>query len=158
MWPFKPKEPRRAAPDASASASDPTSVPISDPRLVVLPEIPIGACFYENTPGPDDRIHGYIVLSCSERHPLEMFGRGPIPDSWHAGYPGDSAIAAGAVAVCRPLFVEYVGRDYDSSVYTYWHYAPDNDDFWPGEATIHCALGNKDRSFHEMGTAKCGGQ
>ena len=95
-------------------------------------------------------------MSCSDRHPLEMFGRAPIPDSWQGGNPGDAAIEAAAAKVCRPLFQEYVGRDYDSSVYLYWYYAPD--DPWPGDGTIHCALGNEDQSFHEGGSAKGSGQ
>ena len=42
--------------------------------------------------------------------------------------------------VCRPLFEEYVGLDYNLSDYTFWAYYPEPYR-WPDDRTIHCALG-----------------
>lgn len=126
-------------------------IPMDDPRLLVLREIPVGSCFNPNV-GVDGRSHGYLAVPCSEPHALELFGRGEVDPSL-SDYPDDDTLAAEGDRICRPLFEEYVGRDYDKSRYIFWAYYPEHDR-WPDDRTIHCALGNSSRSPHNDGAAK----
>jgi len=150
------------APSASASLTSPAAshdpgsfIPVGDPGLVLLREIRIGDCFNQNV-GTDGRSHGFALVPCSDSHQLEMFGRGDI-DSAQSEYPGADILAADADRICRPLFEGYVGMNYDDSKYTYWSYDPHPED-WPGDRTIHCALGNAALTAHDSGTVKGSGQ
>ena len=125
-------------------------IPIDDPRLMVLREIPVGACFNPNI-GPDGRSHGFVLVPCSEQHALELFGRGDI-DPAFSEYPDAETLAAEADRVCRPLFEDYVGINYNDSRFIFWTYDPHPDD-WPRDRTIHCALGNATRTIHDSGPA-----
>ena len=126
-------------------------VPIDDPRLSLLRDIPIGSCFNVNI-GADGRAHGFLIASCWEPHALELFGRGEV-DSRLSKYPDADTLAAEGDRICRRLFEEYVGLDYNQSESTFWAYYPEPDD-WPHDRTIHCALGKFDRSVHDDGSAK----
>jgi Septum formation len=136
-------------PPGSAEAA--SWISIDDPRLRVLREIPVGSCFNVNI-GADERAHGFLVVPCSEPHALEMFGRGEVAPDFST-FPDPDRLAAEGDRICRPLFGEYVGRDYNRSEYTFWAYYPEPDT-WPDDRTIHCALGNEDRTVHEGGSAK----
>jgi hypothetical protein len=136
-------------PEGSAAAA--SYVPIGDPRLRLIRELPVGACFNENM-GADGRGHGYVEVPCSEPHELEMFGRGDVQPRF-SKFPDAETLAAEGDRVCRPLFEQYVGLDYNLSKYTFWAFYPERDR-WPEDRTIHCALGNADRSLHERGSAK----
>ena len=129
----------------------PSWVPIDDPRLRLLRDIPIGSCFNVNI-GADGRAHGFLIVSCWEPHALELFGRGEV-DSRLSKYPDADTLAAEGDRICRPLFEGYVGLDYNQSESTFWAYYPEPDD-WPHDRTIHCALGKVDRSAHDGGSAK----
>jgi hypothetical protein len=135
-------------PEGSSTAV--SYVSITDPRLKVIRDIPVGSCFNENI-GSDGRGHGFIEVPCSERHELEMFGRGEV-EPGISKYPDAKTMAAQEDRVCRPLFEAYVGVDYNHSEYTFWAYHPERDR-WPQDRTIHCALGNAKRSAHDGGSA-----
>ena len=122
---------------------------------MVIREIPVGSWFNPNI-GPDQRSHGYLPVPCSEPHVLEMFGRGEV-DPRLSEYPDADTLAAEEDRVCRPLFEEYVGLDYNQSEYTFWAYSPEPYR-WPDDRTIHCALGNATRTAHEGGLAKASQQ
>ena len=126
-------------------------VPIDDPRLRLLRDIPIGSCFNVNI-GADGRAHGFLTVPCWEPHALELFGRGEV-DSRLSKYPDADTLAAEGDRICRPLFEEYVGLDYNQSESTFWAYYPEPND-WPHDRTIQCALGKGDRSAHDGGSAK----
>lgn len=136
-------------PEGSASAT--AYVSITDPRLRSISEIPVGACFNENI-GADGGAHGFIEVPCSEPHHLEVFGRGEVEPRL-SRFPDPKTLDAEGDRVCRPLFKQYVGLDYSLSKYTFWAFYPGRDR-WPQDRTIHCALGNADRSLHERGSAK----
>jgi hypothetical protein len=138
----------RRSGEANAAA---TYVPIDDPRLQLLREIPVGACFNPNI-GKDGRSHGFLPVPCSAPHVLELFGRGEA-DRALSEYPDADTLAAEGDRICRPLFGEYVGLDYNVSEYTFWAYYPEPDR-WPDDRTIHCALGNSRRTPHDDGPAK----
>ena len=126
-------------------------VPIDDPRLRLLRDIPTGSCFNVNI-GADGRAHGFLIVSAWEPHALELYGRGEV-DSHLTKYPDAETLAGEGDRICRPLFEEYVGVHYNQSESTFWAYYPEPED-WPHDRTIHCALGMFDRSVHDEGSAK----
>jgi hypothetical protein len=136
-------------PPGSAEAA--AWIPIGDPRLRMLREIPVGSCLNENI-GADGRGHGFVIAPCSEPHALELFGRGDV-DARMSKYPNANSLAAEGDRICRPLFEEYVGLLYNQSGYTFWAYYPEPED-WPDDRTIQCTLGNSERSAHDNGSAK----
>ncbi len=136
----------------SSESNDAASyVPIDDPRLRLLREIPVGSCVNPNI-GSDKRSHGFLPVPCSEPHALELFGRGDIDPSL-SEYPDAATLAAEGDRICRPLFEEYVGLDYNLSAFTFWAYYPEPE-HWPDDRTVHCTLGDSSRSPHIDGAAK----
>ena len=93
-----------------------------------------------------------MIVPCEGTHALELYGRGEV-DLRLSRFPNANSLAAEGDRICRPLFGEYVGLDYNQSEYTFWAYYPEPYD-WPDDRTIHCTLGNSERSAHDDGSAK----
>jgi len=138
-------------PMPSAAMRSPSMVPLDDPRLLLLRELPVGMCVNENI-GPDGEGYGFLEVSCSEPHELEVFGIGEVDPTFRA-YPDEEDKAAEQDRICRPLFESYVGRDYNSSIYIFWAYGPLTY-LWPHNRTVVCMIGNAQRSLQEAGSAK----
>ena len=100
----------RPPPGSDAAAS---WVPIDDPRLRSSRDISIGSCFNVNI-GADGRARGFFTVPCWEPHALELFGRGEV-DSRLSNDPDADTLAAEGDRICRRLFEEYVGLDYNRS-------------------------------------------
>jgi hypothetical protein len=138
----------------AATAGSPSAVPTIAPGATGGPiiDVPIGACFNE-VRGAEGRISALIV-SCDGPHQLEMIGYEVLPDDPNAPYPGDGAMSRAGNRLCRPLFEEYVGMDYDNSRLVFWYFVPD-EVLWPlGHRLVECTIGNEDRSMQPPGSVR----
>ena len=158
--PFSRSEP--SAPVAPAApSSDPAAAALAnraanadEADLTPVGAVGVGACFIQHVDEATDRIPGVLVVPCDGPHQLEMFGHGSVPYATDAAYPGDEAVADAADSICLPLFADYVGLDYDSSVYISWYYAPDATSWTLPDRNVECAIGNETSSMMPGGSAR----
>jgi hypothetical protein len=79
----------------------------------------VGDCFNDETDA--ETVSTVDIVECSVPHAWEAFASIQMTDE---EYPGDEAAQQQADTACNQPFVDYVGLDYDASIYDYSFYYP----------------------------------
>lgn len=82
----------------------------------------------------------WLQLSCNEVHDIEVYALLEYPVLADAPYPGGSVLNAWTVDACEKAFVEYVGVDSVTSVYSASGSHPEPALWKSGERTTVCLL------------------
>ena len=111
----------------------------------------VGDCFNEETDA--DTISSVDIVECTVPHKWEAIASIQMTD---AEYPGDDATQQQADTACNQPFIDYVGLDYDASIYDYSFYYPTQetwDDPTLQDREILC-LGKEDNDADITGSIK----
>ena len=111
----------------------------------------VGDCFNEETDA--ETISTVDIVECTVPHKWEAFASIQMTE---AEYPGDEATQQEADTACNQPFVDYVGLDYDASIYDYSFYYPTQetwDDPTLQDREILC-LGKDDNDADITGSIK----
>ena len=120
-------------PSVEASAS-PTGA--SEGVATSVFELEVGDCFSADS----DQIETVLVVDCAQPHTYEayfLFDHEAGPDD---PYPGDQEILEFADGECRPPFEEFVGKDYDTSIWYITSVTPSAETWEAGDREIICTL------------------
>ena len=147
---------RSVAPSAStqpsAEASE-SSADAGDPVETSVFELEVGDCFSAES----DSILFVSVVDCEQSHTYEaffVFDHEAGPDE---EYPGDDAMLTYADDACRPPFEEFVGMDYESSIWYITSVTPSAETWAEGDREIICTLDQQDadgEAIEVTGTAE----
>jgi hypothetical protein len=130
-----------------AGGGDSTDEGTTDDVFSLVP----GDCFNEETDA--ETISTVDIVECSVPHKWEAFASIQMTE---AEYPGDEATQQEADAACNQPFIDYVGLDYDASIYDYSFYYPTQetwDDPTLQDREILC-LGKDDNDADITGSIK----
>ena len=121
--------------EASASPSD-----AGEPVETSVFDLEAGDCFSAES----DSIESVLVVDCDQSHTYEAFfvldhEAGPDEE-----YPGDEAMLTYADDACQPPFEEFVGTDYESSIWYITSVTPSAETWAEGDREIICTLDQQD--------------
>jgi len=114
-----------------------------------------GDCFRAS----GDQIETVTVVDCDGTHIYEVFAVFDHEADDAAAYPGDDAILEYADSGCQPLFEDYVGIDYESSIYWITSVTP-SAETWDGgdDREIVCTLKLGEEGDETTGSAEGTGE
>ena len=121
--------------DASPSASE-----SNEGEETSVFELEVGDCFSAE----NDAVESVLVVDCEQPHTYEaffLFDHQAGPDE---EYPGDQEILEFADSECRPPFEEFVGKDYESSIWYITSVTPSAETWDGGDREIICTLDQQD--------------
>ena len=124
-----------ASSDASAEVS-PSATASTDGEETSVFDLEVGDCFSADS----DQIETVLVVDCAQPHTYEayfLFDHEAGPDD---PYPGDQEILEFADGECRPPFEEFVGKDYDTSIWYITSVTPSAETWEAGDREIICTL------------------
>jgi hypothetical protein len=84
-----------------------------------------------------DQVLEVDTVPCSEPHQLEVIGTVTLAGD---GYPGDQGAFRRALEACEPVFEDYVGTDYASSMWVLNVFTPTAEGWDKGERTATCLV------------------
>lgn len=123
---------------ASEPAASPTAAPSGEETSVF--DLEAGDCFSVDS----DQFDTVVVVDCEQPHEYEafhVFDHEAGPDD---PYPGDDALFEFADTECQPPFEEYVGHDYQTSIWFITSITPSEDTWADGDREIVCTLNQQD--------------
>lgn len=129
------------APSSEASA-DPSAPPTDagEGEETSVFDLEVGDCFGAES----DTVESVLVVDCEQPHTYEayfVFDHEAGPDE---EYPGDEAILDYADTECRAPFEEFVGKDYESSIWYITSVTPSAETWATGDREIICTLDQQD--------------
>ena len=132
-----------ASPSASAAleseaAPSVTAAPTGEETSVF--DIEAGDCFSVDS----DQFDTVVVVNCEQPHEYEafhVFDHEAGPDE---PYPGDDVLFDFADTECQPPFEEYVGHEYQTSIWFITSITPSEDTWADGDREIVCTLNQQD--------------
>jgi Septum formation len=139
------KESRSDEPDGTA--------PASSAETSVF-DLQVGDCFSAD----GDAVGSVLVVDCAEPHVYEVFGLIGHEAANGEPYPGDTAILEYGDEACRAPFGDYVGHDYETSVYWITTVTPSEETWDEGDREIVCALRLGEEGEESTGSAAGSGQ
>jgi hypothetical protein len=116
-------------------------------------QLKLGDCF---TGGDSSQVTNVDVVDCAQAHDAEVYFVFDYPDA-PSDFPGDQAVQTAAETGCKPAFADFVGLDFDSSIYGVKFLRPTSDSWGQGDRTIDCLITSSDDSQltgSAKGTAK----
>lgn len=140
-----------AQPSAAEESASPTGA--DEPVETSVFELEVGDCFSAES----DSILFVSVVDCEQSHTYEaffVFDHEAGPDE---EYPGDDAMLTYADDACRPPFEEFVGMDYESSIWYITSVTPSAETWAEGDREIICTLDQQDadgEAIEVTGTAE----
>jgi putative regulator of septum formation len=135
--------PTSAAPSASPEPSSAGSVSPTDVAEGVETSVfalEAGDCFSAES----DSVESVLVVDCQQPHTYEayfLFDHEAGPDE---AFPGDDEILDYADSECQPPFEEFVGKDYESSIWYITSVTPSAETWAAGDREIICTLDQQD--------------
>ncbi|MCI0582718.1 MAG: septum formation family protein [Chloroflexi bacterium] len=127
--------------DASSRlSSEPSHAPSPTPRPEYdFPTVDsIGACFDPILQRGTGSLLAMRIWDCDEPHLAELLGIDEIDEPASARWPGSSAIDRDAEAICRDIFLEYVGISFEESSVS-MTFTPPNEESWAtGDRLVWC--------------------
>ncbi|HET8776174.1 MAG TPA: septum formation family protein [Candidatus Limnocylindria bacterium] len=113
--------------DSAGSITDSGSLQIQDVR--------IGDCF---DVGDEEEVSEVAAGPCTDPHGYEMFHLA----TWSGAdaYPTDDAMLDFIIQACVPVFEEYVGMSYETSVIDFVPFTPTEEGWNDGDRVVQCAL------------------
>ena len=127
------------APSVAASTAPSATVGGED---VSVFDLEAGDCFSADA----EQLESVLVVDCAQPHVYEafhVFDHEAGPDD---AYPGDDQIVEYADAQCQPPFEEFVGTDYESSIWYITSVTPSSETWAEGDREIVCTLNTEDES------------
>lgn len=115
---------------------------LSDGDADGLNAIEVGDCFnLEAT----QVVEGYEKIECSEDHEYELYSKLQIK-GFDQDYPGSDTLFASVSESCLSGFADYVGTEFESSVFWVFTIIPDGTSWESGDRTGLCSvyLGDSD--------------
>lgn len=128
-----------ASPDASIAPSAGAS-PDDDGEAKSVFDLEVGDCFSAD----DDELETVAVVPCDEEHEYEVFSVFDHEAGGDAAYPGDEELVSYADAACQPAFEEFVGTDYESSIWFITSVTPSAETWETGDREIVCTVNQED--------------
>ena len=148
---------RTVAPSATTQPSpteaSPSPTNASEPVETSVFDLEVGDCFSAE----GDSVESVLVVDCEQSHTYEaffVFDHEAGPDE---EYPGDDTMLTYADDACRPPFEEFVGTDYDSSIWYIASVTPSAETWAEGDREIICTLDQQDadgEAIEVTGTAE----
>ena len=129
--------------EASVAASEsaaPSVDPAGEGKETSAFDLEVGDCFSVDR----DELTSVIVVECGMSHEYEVFGVFDHPATPDVAYPGDAAIVESADLECQPFFEEYVGHDYQTSIWYITSLTPSDQSWADGDREITCTLNQQD--------------
>lgn len=140
-----------AAATASATADDNGGVGTETSAF----DLAGGDCFSAS----GDQIETVTMVDCEDTHIYEVFAVFDHEADDAAAYPGDDAILEYADSGCQPLFEDYVGIDYESSIYWITSVTPSAETWDDGDdREIVCTLKLGEQGDETTGSAEGTGE
>lgn len=125
---------------ASASALPTSSALSGEGEEVSVFDLQIGDCFRAD----GDQVEFVTVVDCESPHFYEAYGIVEYEAGPDEPFPGDDVIVEYADTECQVGFEEFVGLDYQSSVWYITSVTP-SEQTWPqGDREIICTLNQQD--------------
>lgn len=118
------------------AASRDDSGQITDGGDLSVTDLRPGDCF-DLKDASEELVETVDGKPCSETHEFEIFFVGSLTGDT---YPSEETMTAYVIDNCIPAFDAYVGRDYQSSVYEIFQFAPTEDGWNDGDHTVQCAV------------------
>ena len=127
---------------SSAASEDPSAPPTdaAGGEETSVFDLEAGDCFSAES----DTVESVLVVDCAQPHTYEayfVFDHEGGPDD---DYPGDEAILDYADTECRAPFEDFVGKDYESSIWYITSVTPSADTWATGDREIICTLDQQD--------------
>ena len=106
-----------------------------------------------------EEVETVTVVDCDSPHVFEVFGVFDHEADDDEPYPGDDGLLEYADGECQPLFEDYVGIDYQSSIYWITSVTPSQETWDDGDdREIVCALKLGEEAEETTGSAEGTGQ
>jgi len=125
-----------------SEAVSPSPTELGDGEVTSVFDIEVGDCFNADS---SDELASVIVVDCDSPHAYEafhLFDHEAGPDD---AYPGDDVILEYADTNCQPPFEEYVGIDYQTSIWFIASVSPSAETWAEGDREIICTLDQQDQ-------------
>jgi hypothetical protein len=98
-------------------------------------DIEVGDCL--NDAAAAEEVSTLPLVTCDQPHDTEVVASVTMDDG---DYPGEDAIVEFADGECIAAFEDYVGFDYETSLYDYNYYLPTADGWAGGDHEILCTV------------------
>ncbi len=128
-----------ATPQPSAATVDPSDGVAGQVTSVF--DIGLGDCFNADS----DQVASVVLVDCSQPHAYEAFHVFDHEAGPDAPYPGDQAMLDDADSLCRPPFEDFVGIDYEASIWFITSVTPSAETWAEGDREIICTLDQQDQ-------------
>ena len=125
------------APTESEAAASPT-----DSGETSVFDLEVGDCFSAES----DQLDTVLVVDCAQPHEYEAFHVFDHDAGADAPYPGDDALFDFADTECQPPFEEFVGHDYQTSIWYITSLTPSEETWADGDREIVCTLNQQDEN------------
>ena len=133
--------PAAASPSSEPSAGETASATdASEGEETSVFELEVGDCFSADS----DTINSVLVVDCQQPHTYEAFFVFDHEAGVDDAFPGDDEILEYADTACRPPFEEFVGTDYESSIWYITSVTPSAETWATGDREIVCTLDQQD--------------
>lgn len=108
---------------------------ITDSGTLQIQDLRVGDCF---DVGDADEVSEVDAGPCTDPHGYEMFHLA----TWSGAdaYPSDDAMLDFIIQACVPVFDDYVGMSYETSVIDFVPFTPTEDGWNDGDRVVQCAL------------------
>ena len=103
-------------------------------------DLEVGDCFSADS----DEVATVLIVDCDQPHTYEAYFVFDHQAGPGDAYPGDQEILEFADGECRPPFEEFVGKDYESSIWYITSIPPSADTWEAGDREIICTLNQED--------------
>jgi hypothetical protein len=147
-----------ATPSASATAAaSPTDGDDDDSaggEETSVFDLEVGDCFSAT----GDEVESVTVVDCDEPHIYEVFAVFDHEAGEDEPYPGDDALLEYADSECQPHFEDYVGADYETSVYWITSVTPSEQTWDDDDREIVCTLKLGEQGEETTGSAEGSGE
>lgn len=109
---------------------------VDEPEEVVQPAdaLEVGTCLQQPATADFDDVP---TVSCSEPHDFEVIGHVLLADGT---YPGEQVLYETAVDGCLPVFEDYVGTSYDTSIWWLNAFTPTSERWSGGDRVATCLV------------------
>ncbi len=125
-----------SAPSDGASAAASAAASTSAGEETSVFDLEVGDCFSAE----GESASTVSVVDCSVTHVYEVFFVFDHEATGQDPFPGDEEISSYADERCEPPFEEYVGNDYDTSIYWITSVTPSDETWAEGDREIVCTL------------------
>ena len=103
-------------------------------------DLEVGDCFSAES----DQLDTVLVVDCAQPHEYEVFHVFDHPAGADEPYPGDDTLLDFADTECQPPFEDFVGHDYQTSIWYITSVTPSEETWADGDREIVCTLNQQD--------------